>query len=138
MFNWFAKKPQQLEFADNQAAFVHACTLDYRPLVGALIPALVAEEGERGREGEHTFLISLAAGQGALKFWSCTLKEAESYPRQGDLVGFRIVMIASDLPEDASLIGYIACRLDRVLLPRKGWAIAQNYTPKNIKQPIRL
>lgn len=139
MFNWFGKKQQQmLEFPDNAAAFAHACSIGYQPLVGALIPALVEEEGELGRDGEHTFLITLAGKPRALKFWSCTLKEAESYPKAGYLVGFRIFMIASDLPEDASLIGYIACRLERVLATGKGWAISQSYTPKNIKQALRL
>lgn len=139
MFDWFRKKRvQMVEFPDNGAAFAHACSLCYQPLIGALIPALVEEEGERGRDGEHSFLISLAGAQRAIKFWSCTLQEAQSHPKVGDLVGFRIVMIASDLPENASLIGYIACRLDPVLTLGKGWAVSQSYTPKNIKQAIRL
>lgn len=138
MFNWFRKKREEvLEFPDNAAAFAHACSVGYPPLIGALIPALVAEEGGGGAEGERTFLISAATAGGAVEFWSCTLKEAQFHPKAGDLVGFRIVTIASDLPVDASLIGYIACRLDRVLSPRKGWVISQNYTPKDIKQPIR-
>jgi hypothetical protein len=138
MFGWFRKKQVEMrEFPDNDAAFEHACSLCYQPLIGALIPALVEEEGERGRDGEHTFLISLAGPKRSVSFWSTTLKEAESHPAAGDLVGFRIVTIASDLPENASLIGYIACRLDRVLTP-KGWAVSQSYTPKNIKQAIRL
>jgi hypothetical protein len=139
MFNWFRKKADQaLEFPDNGAAFAHACTLGYKPLIDAMIPALVEEEGGRGRDGERTFLIRLAGAYGAKEFWSCTLKEAQSYPRAGDLVGFRIVMIASDLPEHASLIGYIACRLERVFFAGKGWAVAQSYTPENIKRAIRL
>ena len=139
MFNWFRKKKQQKEeFPDNESAFQHACTLGYLPLIGALIPALVQEEGERGRDGEHTFLIKVACRQEGLTLWSSTLKEAQGYPEAGDLVGFRIVTIASDLPEEASLIGYLACRLEPVLVAGKGWLASQRYTPDNIKQPIRL
>jgi len=139
MFNWFRKKEsQELEFPDNEAAFAHACTLGYRPLIGALIPALVQEEGERGRDGERTFRIRLAGKNGGLTLWSSTLKESHGYPKAGDLVGFRIVMIASDLPEEASLIGYLACRLEPVLVAGKGWRAAQRYTPDNLKPAIRL
>jgi len=139
MFNWFRKKSKETQsFPDNGAAFEHACSIGYTPLIGALIPALVEEEGGLGRDGERTFLIRLAGKNGAKKFWSCTLKETQSYPRVGDLVGFRIVTIASDLPEHASLIGFIACRLDRVLVAGKGWIVAQNYTPANIKKAINL
>jgi len=139
MFNWFRKKiAQKLEFPDNGTAFEHACTLGYRPLIDALIPALVQEEGRRGRDGEHTFLIRLAVDHGGRKLWSSTLKESQAYPKEGDLVGFRIVMIATDLPVAASLIGFLACRLEPVLVAGKGWAVAQNYTPDNIKRAIRL
>ena len=139
MFNWFRKKiAQRLEFPDNETAFAHACTLGYRPLIGALIPALVQEEGGLGRDGERTFLIRLAVGHGSRTFWSCTLKDSHGYPRVGDLVGFRIVTIASDLPEEACLIGYLACLLEPVLVARKGWLAAHRYTPDHIKQAIRL
>lgn len=138
MFNWFRKKDESLEFPDNQAAFAHACTLGYTPLIGGLIPALVEEEGGLGRDGERTYLIRLAEADGPRRFWSSTLKESQGYPREGDFVGFRIVTIASDLPVHASLIGYIACRLERVLVQGKGWTVAQSYTPKNIKQAIRF
>jgi len=139
MFNWFRKeKAQSVEFPDNETAFAHACTLGYLPLIGALIPALVLEEGSRGRDGEHTFQIRLAGGDGGLTLWSSTLKESQGYPSVGDLVGFRIVMIASDLPEEASLIGYLACRLEPVLVAGKGWRASLRYTPDNIKQAIRL
>jgi hypothetical protein len=139
MFNWFrSKKAQRLEFPDNETAFSHACTLGYRPLIGALIPALVQEEGSRGREGEHNFLIKLAAEHGSRTLWSSTLKDSKGHPKVGDLVGFRIVMIASDLPDEASLIGYLACRLEPVLVAGKGWLAAQTYTPDNLKPAIRL
>jgi hypothetical protein len=138
MFDWFRKKEaQRLEFPDNETAFAHACTLGYRPLIGALIPALVQEEGGSGRDGERTYRIRLAVGQG-LTLWSSILKETRGGPKVGDLVGFRIVMIASDLPEEASLIGYLACRLDPVLVAGKGWLAALRYTPDNIKPAIRL
>ena len=110
MFNWFRKKREEvLEFPDNAAAFAHACSVGYPPLIGALIPALVAEEGGGGAEGERTFLISAATAGGAVEFWSCTLKEAQFHPKAGDLVGFRIVTIASDVE-----------RSDTCLLSRRG------------------
>lgn len=137
MFNWFRKK-ETLEFADNQAAFRHACSIGYTPLIGGLVPALVEQEGGTGRDGERTFLVSLAGPHGAMKVWTCTLKESATHPDEGDLVGFRIVTIASDLPEPANLVGFIACKLHPVLVPGKGWAVAQSYTPKNIKRPIRF
>jgi len=139
MFEWLKRqRVETREFTDNAAAFAHACSLDWQPLIGAVLPALVEEEGARGAEGEHRFLVSLARRTTPLKFWTCTLKEACKYPEVGDLVGFRVVLIASDLPEDASLIGYIACKLSPVLKPRKGWAIAESYTPKDIKQDIHF
>jgi len=139
MFNWFGKKQiEKVEFPDNEAAFAHACSLGYRPLVGALIPALVQEEGERGSDGEHTYLIRLAAAGGDRTFWTSTLKGAKGLPAAGDLVGFRIVMIASDLPDDANLIGYLACRLDPVLVIGKGWLTSQIYTPDNLKPALRF
>jgi len=138
MFNWFRKKSQVLEFPDNAAAFAHACSIGYQPLIGGLIPALVEEDGGLGRDGERTFLISMAGPHGAARLWSCTLKESRVYPKVGDLVGFRIVTIASDLPEYANLIGYLACRLERVLVTGRGWVVAENYTPENIKPAIHL
>jgi hypothetical protein len=138
MFDWFWKKKQVLQFPDNASAFAHACSIGYAPLMNALIPALVEEEGARGREGEHTYLVSLALSNGVQKLWSATLKEAQSYPKEGDLVGFRVYIIADDLPEPVNLIGFIGCRLDRVFVEGKGWVIAENYTPRNIKQAIRL
>jgi hypothetical protein len=67
-----------------------------------------------------------------------TGKETLGHPKPGDFVGFRVFMIADDLPEPVNLIGFIACRLERVFVEGKGWVVAQNYTPKNIKQAIRL
>jgi hypothetical protein len=138
MFDWFRKKAQDIEFADDKSAFAHACSIGYTPLIGGLIPALVEEDGGMGRDGEHTFLISIACPHGAAKLWSCTLKDSLGRPKEGDFVGFRIVTIASDVPEPVNLIGYIACRLERVLVTGKGWAVAQSYTPKNLKPAIRL
>jgi hypothetical protein len=138
MFNLFRKKQKEIqEFPDNVTAFAHACTLGYEPLIGGLMPALVQEEGELGTAGERTFLISLAV-EGAPSFWTCTLKESKAYPKPGDFIGFRIVTIASDLPEYVNLIGYIACRLQTVLVPGRGWRVAESYTPANIKQDIHL
>lgn len=137
MFNWFRKKREPLQFPDNAAAFAHACSIGYTPLIGGLVPALVEEAGGMNRDGERSYLISLAGPQGVMKLWSSTLKGAPGYPDEGDFVGFKIVTIASDLPEPANLIGYIACRLERVLVPGKGWAVAQNFTPDNIKPDFR-
>lgn len=139
MFDWFWKKKKEVrEFPDNETAFQHACSCGYQPLIDALIPALVEEQGGRGRDGERTFLIRLAGAQGGTRLWSCTLNDAPAFPQVGDFVGFRIVTIADDLPEPANLIGYLACRLERVFVKGKGWVVAQNYTPENLKGNIRF
>lgn len=139
MFNWFwKKKSETLEFPDSASAFAHACTVGYEPLIGGLVPAMVEEEGGLGPDGERTFLITIAGTGGVRKFWSCALKESKGYPKAGDFVGFRIVTIASDLPEYANLIGYIACRLAPVLVQGKGWRVAESYTPANIKKDIHF
>jgi hypothetical protein len=138
MFGWLQKKKEVLEFRDSAAAFAKATEIGYQPLVDALIPALVEEEGGLGRDGERTFLVRLATGQAAAQLWTCTLKESPASPREGDFVGFRVVTIASDLPEPANLIGYIACKLQPVLVAGRGWRVAQSYTPKEIKQAIRF
>ena len=139
MFNWFRKKnAEPMEFSDNEAAFAHACTIGYRPLIGALIPALVQEDGRFDRDGGRSYRIKLAGADGGRTLWTSTLKGAKGYPGTGDFVGFRIVMIASDLPEEASLIGYLACRLEPVLVSGKGWRTAQIYTPDNLKPALRF
>jgi hypothetical protein len=138
MFDWFRKKKEVLEFPDAAAAFAEACRIGYEPLVDALIPALVEEEGEPGPDRERSFLVRLATPHFAVQLWTCTLKESAAYPRVGDFVGFRVVTVASDLPEPANLIGYIACALQPVLVLGRGWRVARSYTPGNIKQAIRL
>lgn len=137
MFNWFRKKTPR-HFSDNKSAFAHACKLGYRPLIGALIPALLVEEGEYKKGEDHQFLIRLALTEGPRQVWCPVLKEARGVPSEGDLVGFRVVLIASDLPEDANLIGYIACRLLPIFVEHKGWVIGQNYTPPNLKPALHL
>ena len=137
MFGWFrAKEKPPLVFSDNRAAFDHACGLGYQPLNGALIPALVEEEGQQGDEGERYFRLSLALAGVSRELWACTLKEARDHPVVGELVGFRIVKVASDLPEPANLIGYIACGLEPVLVVKKGWRVAKSYTPADIKPEL--
>lgn len=139
MLSWFGKREETgVEFADNRAAFDHACTMAYAPLLGAVIPALVEEEGARGREGEHYFLLRLAGAGGGREIWACTLAEAPAQPEIGDLVAFRIVRIADELPADASLIGFIACRLDPVLQRGKRWRVSTSFTPSNLKPEIRF
>jgi hypothetical protein len=139
MFGWLRRKGQPLlEFADNQAAFAHACTIGYQLLIQALIPALVVKEGRCGSEGERFYRLHLAGPNGTLAIWGCTLAGAPGHPDVGELVAYRIVRIASELPDDASLIGYIACRLEPVLDVRKGWRIGRNYTPSTLKPELHL
>lgn len=139
MFDWFRRKEESIiEFPDNDAAFAHACTLGYPLSINARIPALVLEEGRRGVEGEHWYRLQLAGPHGAREIWGCTMAGAPAYPVAGDLVGFRIVRIATDLPEHASLIGYIACRLAPVLTDGKKWRIAANFTPDDLKPELHL
>ena len=139
MFDWFRKKedPPTL-FPDNETAFAHACNPGYALLINARIPALVVEEGRRGAEGEHWYRLHLAGQGGLLDIWGPTLSGAVAYPEVGDLVAFRIVRIATELPEAASLIGYIDCRLEPVLNGRKGWRVAASFRPDNLKPELHL
>lgn len=139
MFDWLHRKEETFtQFTDNESAFTHACTLQYPLLLDARIPALVLEEGRRGAEGEHWFLLHLA-GQGTeLNVWGPTLPGAPAYPAVGDLVAFRIVRFATELPEDASLIGYIDCKLDPALNSRKGWHISASFRPDDLKPELHL
>jgi hypothetical protein len=139
MFELFRKKNQEiLQFDDDLAAFEHACGVGYEPLIGGLVPALVTEEGGLGPDGEKTYAVKLAGNRGAIELWSCTLKGSKGFPQVGDFVGFRVVTIASDLPEDFNLIGYIACKLQPVLVVGRGWRIAQSYTPDNLKPELHM
>jgi hypothetical protein len=139
MFNWFRGKEETLlQFPDNASAFAHACSLGYQLLLNARIPALVLEEGRRGADGEHWFRLHIASQEGTLHIWAPTLSEAPAYPAAGDLVAFRIVRFATELPEDASLIGYIESRLEPVLNGRKGWRIAASFRPDNLKPELHL
>jgi hypothetical protein len=138
MLGWFKRKKPPLDFPDNQAAFDYACEhFDNRVLIEALIPALVEEQGRNGNEGERYFRIRLAAKGGGRSLWACTLKEAVDWPQVGDLVGFRVVMVADDLPEEMNVIGFIAVKLQPVCVPGKGLRVAKSYTPKNIKPTVR-
>ena len=138
MFDWFRKKEEAVQmFPDPPAAFAHACMLGYALNVEARVPALVMEEGRRGAEGEHWYLLHLAGAGGVREVWGCTLPGAPGYPEVGDLVAFRIVRIATDLPESASLIGYIAGRLELMARGKK-WGISDNYTPATLKPEIRF
>ena len=137
MFDWFRQKRSPLQFNDNAAAFVYACSLGYPLLLEARIPALVIAEGRPGREGEHWYRLQLAGPKGVVGIWGGTLTDAPGFPETGDLVAFRIVRIATELPEDASLIGYIACRLKPILHDEKGWQIDANFTP-TIKPELHL
>lgn len=141
MFSWFKKReePAPLVFDDAVAAFDYACRhLENRILLEAILPALVEERGRRGEEGEQWFRLRIASPEGGRELWGCTLKEATAQPSSGDLVGFRIVKIAADLPEPMNIIGFISCKLQPVLVGKKGWRIAENYTPPNLKPEIRL
>ncbi len=139
MFGWLKRKdtPPQV-FPDNQSAFDHACQhLANELLLEAILPALVLDRGEPGDEGERYFLLRLAGKGGGFEHWGCTLKEADDYPAIGDLIGFRIIKIAPDLPEGMNIIGYIACKLAPVLAGNKGWVVEKSFTPANIKPTIR-
>ena len=139
MFGWFRRKEEPpVRFPDNETAFAHACTMGYRLLLNGLIPALVIGVGRRGSEGERYFRLRLAGPEGALEIWGCTMADAPAYPEVGDLVAFCIVRIAEELPEEAQLIGYIACKLEPVLNGRKGWQIASNFTPPHLKPELHL
>ncbi len=139
MFEWLRRKKEPpMLFADNKAAFDHACTMGNRLLLNALVPGLVMEEGRRGSEGEHYFRLRLAGPKGAIDMWGCTMADAPAHPEVGDLVAFRIVRIATELPEDASLIGYIAVKLEPVLDLRKGWRVAASFTPVHLKPELHL
>jgi hypothetical protein len=139
MFDWFRGKEETLtQFPDNESAFAHACTLRYPLLIEARIPALVLEEGRRGEEGEHWYRLHLAGLNGVLDIWGPTMPAAPANPSVGDLVAFRIVRIATELPEDARLVGYIACRLEPVLNSRKGWLVAASFRPDNLKPELHL
>ena len=139
MFGWF-KKPEQepLVFPDNQAAYDYACRhTDNTFLLEAVIPALVLEQGRRGSEGERYFLLKLAGRESGRDVWACTLKEATDYPAVGDLVGYRIVRYDPDMAEGLDLLGFIAFGFEPVYAPGRGWRIARNYTPENIRQTVR-
>jgi hypothetical protein len=139
IFDWFRKDEPPQVFADNREAFDYACEyLPNRVLIEAVIPALVEEEGKRGPDGEHMFLIRLAGPGGGRELWAPTLAEATEWPLVGDLVGFRVVTIADDLPPELAVIGYIACTFAPVLAGRKGWRVAKNLTPDTIKPTVRF
>jgi hypothetical protein len=139
MFGWFARKPlEPLLFESNQAAFDYACRhQDHHILLEALIPALVLESGTVEPDGARHFLLRLADKDGGRELWCCTLKEATDFPEVGDLVAFRVVKIASDLPVEISVIGFIAAKLAPELVIKRGWRIRKSYTPDNIKQAVR-
>ena len=138
MFNWFRKDPEPLRFENNLAAFDYACRHQhFELLLEAVIPALVLEAGTSDPEGMHHFLLRLAVDQGGRELWAPTLKESVAYPQAGDLVGFRVVKIASDLPVQVSVIGFIAVKLEPVLVEGKGWRVVQSYIPQNIRQTVR-
>lgn len=139
MLGWFDRKPlQPLLFESNQGAFDYACRhQDHHILLEAVIPALVLESGTVDPDGARHFLLRLADKNGVRELWGCTLKESADYPEVGDLVAFRVVKIASDLPVEMSVIGFIAAKLAPELVEKRGWRILKSYTPDNIKQAVR-
>ena len=140
MFDWMKRKiPEPLVFRDNKDAFAYACRdQDNELQLDADIPALVEAKGKKGAEGEQYFLLRLASGDGGRELWGCTLKEATEFPEVGDFVIFKVVKIASELPAGMDVIGFIAAKLDPVLVRKKGWRVAISYTPVAIKSPIRF
>lgn len=139
MFDWLRPKNKSTRnFPDNQSAFAHACGMRYQLLLEARIPALVIEEGRRGAEGEHWFLLHLAGPEGAQEIWGCTMAGAPALPEIGDLVAYQIVRIATELPPQAQLIGYIASRLDPVLVDGRLWRVAIDLSPPDLKPVLHM
>lgn len=139
MFGWLKKKnPLQHIFDSNEAAFNYACqNLPNKVLMEAIIPAIVLEAGDI-KGGERHFLLRLADKAGGWETWGCTLKGAPAYPAVGDLVGYRIVRIASDLPAGMNVIGFIAVQLAPVFVDGKGWKTVQSFVPGNLKPTVRF
>lgn len=138
MFNWLKKK-ETIVFTDNSAAFEYACkNLPNKVLLEAILPALVEEVGPINAQGERTFRLRIADKNGGWELWAATLKGAPAFPAAGDLVGFRIVRIATDLPEGMNIIGFVAVKLAPVLVTGKGWRTEQSFMPNNIKPTIRF
>lgn len=139
MFRWLKKDDKILAFDSNRAAFQYACgNLPNKLLLEATIPALIEEAGGIDREGGRTFRLSIADKNGGYGMWASTLKDAAGYPAEGDLVGFKIVRIASDLPDGMNIIGFIAVKLLPILVTGKGWKIACSYTPEEMKRRVRF
>lgn len=140
MFGWLKKKEATtINFPDNSAAFDYACTnLPNKVLIEAILPALVEEVGAVNSQGERTFRLRIADKNGGWELWGATLNTAPAFPAAGDLVGFRIVRIASDLPAGMNIIGFIAVKLAPVLVSGKGWKIEASFMPDNIKPAIRF
>ena len=126
-------------FENNQAAFDYACTRQ-KPeiLLEAAIPALVLESGTvdhgrsqalpaaPGRQRRRPGALGLHAERGD-----------SATPEWETWYAFRVVKIAPDLPEEASVIGYIAAKLAPVWVEKKGWQVLESYTPANIKPTVR-
>ena len=140
MFGLFKKKVgEPIEFGSPEDAFGYACrNLENRMLLEAVIPALVEERRGTGPEGEQLFLVRLANREGGRLVEACTLKESFRSPGVGDLIGFRVVKIEPELPEPFDLLGFIACRLQPVYVPGRGWRIAESFVPDNIKPTLRM
>lgn len=140
MFGFFRKqKGETLVFETPAAAFAYACEhLENRLLLEAVVPALVEEKGKIGEEGERYFRIRLANREGGRELWACTLKESTEFPDVGDMVGFKVVRVDAGLPAPYDVLGYIALKLETVLVGGKGWRIAKNYTPDNIKPIVHF
>ncbi|SNB47838.1 hypothetical protein [Geobacter sp. DSM 9736] len=138
MFGWLKRKNDEpVSFENNEAAFAFACeNLKYRVLAEAVIPALVLYSGKRGDEGEQYFRLRLAVPE-RMELWGCTLKGAPALPEPGELVGFRVVRVATDMPEELSVVGYISCGLEPIVAGR-AWKHRRSYAPDNIKPTVRF
>jgi hypothetical protein len=140
MFSWFRRKKEEpLVFADAATAFAYACAeLENRLLLDAVLPALVEARDRLSDEGEQYYRLRLACRHGGRPILACTLKEASGRPDIGDLVGFKVVRYDESLPGDMGLLGFIACRLEPVFIPGRGWRIAASFIPPNIKPVLRM
>jgi hypothetical protein len=133
------KEPEPLIFPSAADAFGHACLhQSYTVNPEAVIPALVVERGKAGEEGEVYFLIRLPSRGGGIEIWAPVLRGAKDYPSAGDLVGFRVVRVATEIPEPANIIGYIAYSFAPLFVDGKGWRITGNFIPDNLKPDIRF
>lgn len=141
MFRWFGRKEEHEAriFDSPSAAFRHASEmLDYPLLIEATIPALVERAAGSGDEGEACYTLRLAGKNGGRQVIACTLPHAPGRPEVGDMVGYTVVQCDPERPEGLDLLGYISSILSPVLVEGRGWRIARDLRPPDLKPTLRL